>query len=263
MKLQLRLTPSPAFISPILCGLFLLATGGAWAWYHVAPKQFPVSYRFTPTHTIPGWSFQSEPISRDATELLATTNLFNGTFISRSGRKVTAFMGTWDAGNPKQLAVVSHSPDVCWVGAGWKPVAVDHPEKVFIDFGNHTIPFEVRTFEAPGGGHRELTLWCTLVSGQIYEESGRFLIRKEDESLPTQSLKAAGARHSLRTKLVKAIVDRIPGDGTKQFVRFSIPLRGDWQSALEDLQNFARDWLQLQRDGEGTNPDGSKPDARG
>jgi hypothetical protein len=254
---------SPTLLPWILCGLFLSATGGAWAWFHVAPKQFLVSYRFTPTNTIPGWSFESEPISRNATETLATTNLFNGTFISRSGLKVTAFMGTWDAGNPKQLAVVSHSPDVCWVGAGWKPVAVDHPEKVLIDLGNDTIPFEVRTFEAPGGGHRELTLWCTLVSGQIYEESGRFLIRKEDETLTTQSLKAAGARHTLKTKLLKAIVDRIPGDGTKQFVRFSIPLRSDWPTALEEIQKFARSWLQLERQSERWPPDGSQPSTRG
>lgn len=247
MKLQLHPAPSPAIISSALCGLFLLATGGAWAWYHVAPKQFPVSYEFHPTNDIPGWTFTAEAISREATELLATTNLFNGQFSSRSGRKVTAFVGTWDAGNPKQLAVVSHSPDVCWVGAGWKPVAVNHPDKVLIEFGNDTVPFEVRTFEAPGGGHRELTLWCTLVSGQVYEEVGRFVIRQEDEALPINALKAAGARHTLKTKLLKAVLDRIPGNGTKQFVRFSIPLRGDWEPVLEELKGFAKGWLHLER----------------
>lgn len=242
---------NPAVLSWTLSGLFLSAIGGAWAWFHVAPKQFPVSYRFHATNNIPDWSFSPEPVSRHAIEVLSTTNLFNGIFVNRSGRKVIAFMGTWDAGNPKQLAVVSHSPDVCWVGAGWRPVAVDHPEKVLIDFGDDPIPFEVRTFEAPGGGHQELTVWCTLVSGQVYEEAGRFIIRKEDESLPIHALKAAGARHTLRTKLLKAVLDRIPGNGTKQFVRFSIALRGDWRPALEELRGFARVWLELERTGAG------------
>jgi len=247
----MKSTVSPLRHVVVLALLFFGATGGAWAWYHVAPKQFPVSYRFVAREKVPGWTFKPEAVSREVTDVLATTNLVNGTYQSVSGRRITAFMGTWDAGNPKQLAVVSHSPDVCWVGAGWKPVPVDHPDKLTIDFGTDVLPFEARTFEAPGGRHRELTVWCTLVSGQVYEEQGRFLIQPGQADQSLLALKAAGARQLRRTQLIKAVRDRIPGDGTKQFVRFSIEMPGDWRPALEELRTFGRAWLELERE---TNP---------
>ena len=78
----------------LLVGLFLLAVGGAWAWFHVAPRQFPVSYQFEARNQIPGWNFRPEPVSQEATAILATTSLFNGTFVSDQNEQITIFVGT-------------------------------------------------------------------------------------------------------------------------------------------------------------------------
>jgi hypothetical protein len=223
--------------------LFFGATGGAWAWYHVAPKRFAVSYRFEATNAVSGWTFRPESLADQAVEILATTNLFNGTFYTERGERVTVFMGTWDANNPKQLSVVGHTPDVCWVGAGWKPVTAGHPEKLPLSYGTNTIPFEARTFLTPDGRSRELTVWCTLVSGQLFEETARFEYADSKDRLA--QMDRAG-RRTLKSKLLKAVGDRIPGDGTKQFVRFSTSAGSDWSASYALLGRFGERWLQLE-----------------
>jgi hypothetical protein len=230
----------------LLALLFAGATGGAWSWYHVAPKQVAISYRFAVTNAVPGWTFRPEPVAEQAVEILATTNLFNGTFFTERGERVTVFMGTWDADNPKQLSVVGHTPDVCWVGAGWKPVGAGHPDKLPLRYGTNTIPFEARTFLTPDGRSRELTVWCTLVSGQLFEETARFELTEETAGKSAEELKTLGARHTLKSKFMKAVGERIPGNGTKQFVRFSTSAGSDWSASYALLGRFGERWLQLE-----------------
>jgi hypothetical protein len=230
----------------LLALLFAGATGGAWSWYHVAPKQVAISYRFAVTNAVPGWTFRPEPVAEQAVEILATTNLFNGTFFTERGERVTVFMGTWDADNPKQLSVVGHTPDVCWVGAGWKPVGAGHPDKLPLRYGTNTIPFEARTFLTPDGRSRELTVWCTRVSGQLFEETARFELTEETAGKSAEELKTLGARHTLKSKFMKAVGERIPGNGTKQFVRFSTSAGSDWSASYALLGRFGERWLQLE-----------------
>ncbi len=246
MNPPLPVSRSPLLAVGLLSLLFVGATGGAWAWFHVSPQRFPVSFRFDATNRVEGWRFAEEPVAASAVEILATTNLFNGTFVTAQGERVTVFMGTWDANNPQQMSVVGHTPDVCWVGAGWKPVQVGHPDKLTLHFGPHEVPFEARSFQTPDGRSRELTVWCTLVSGQVYAETGRFELPEEAAGRSRREMQAYGARHTLVTKLVKAVGERIPGDGTKQFVRFSTALDQDWTAAYARLGRFGERWLRLE-----------------
>lgn len=229
----------------ILTGCFLLAVGGAWAWYHVSPRQFPVSYAFRPVSRPLGYYFKPEPVSADATELLATTNLVNGSFIGPSAERVTAFMGTWDGADARQATVVGHTPDVCWVGVGWTPVSLGHPEKLELEFQGTKIPFELRTFRDPGGSHLELAVWCTLISGQVFSESERFALG-EGVQKDVQERQMQGARHLFRSNFLRLVRDRVPGTGAKQFVRFSTSIDGDWHPALDRLRVFGQRWLELQ-----------------
>ncbi len=239
--------PKSHALAPSVLGvLFILATGGAWAWFNISPKQFPVSYHFNPRPDIPGWTFSPDPISEQARDILSTTNLFNGFYTNASGARITAFMGTWDANNPKQMGVVGHTPDVCWVGAGWEPVSGGHPDKINVRFGTNSIPFEARTFLTPDKRSRELTSWCTLVSGQVFAEEGRFELSDDAKAKVGAARRASGSRHSLRSKLTKSILERIPGTGAKQFVRFSTSSGGDPEASFALLQDFGAKWLELQ-----------------
>ena len=236
------------FQAAVLTVMFVATVAGAWAWYHVNPKRFPVSYVFHAVDTIAGYEFKAEPVGDEAVQTLATTNLFNGLFRSDSGERFTVFMGTWDAARSKELAVVGHTPDICWVGAGAVPVSVGQPDQMELDFSGTKIPFEVRAFQMPGTTkHLELTVWCTLISGQVFAESDRFELKDSSVETPDARKTVAGRRLA-RMHLVRAIRERVPGDGSKQFVRFSTSLDGDWQTALGRLAGFSKRWLQLNSD---------------
>lgn len=233
------------FQAAFLTAFFMVTVSGAWAWYHIAPKRFPVSYTFKAVERIQGYEFKPQPIGEEAVQTLATTNLLNGEFRNGGGDRFTVFMGTWDAARSKELAVVGHTPDICWVGAGAVPVSVGQPDHVELDLGPAKVPFEVRVFQmSPTSKQLELTVWCTLISGQVFAENDRF---ESDGSSKTsaESRKAAAGRRLAKMQLVRAIRERVPGDGSKQFVRFSTSLDGDWKPALERVGHFAQQWLQL------------------
>ena len=230
----------------ILAVLFLAAVGTAWAWYHVNPKKFPVAYQFDTSTNAPGWSYQALPADAGVIESLATTNLVNGAFTAPGKTPFVVFMGTWDAANSKEMSVVAHTPDICWVGAGWVPLDLGQPPTTNFVFNGTEVPFEVRAFQDSVKSHVELTVWCTLVSGQVFEESSRFVPPADSGTTDARLLQASSGRNHLRSQFIRVLSDRIPGNGSKQFVRFSTTVDGNWQSALERLQKFAPLWLRLQ-----------------
>jgi hypothetical protein len=125
-------------------------------------------------------------------------------------------------------------------------VGAGHPDKLPLRYGTNTIPFEARTFLTPDGRSRELTVWCTLVSGQLFEETARFELTEETAGKSAEELKTLGARHTLKSKFMKAVGERIPGNGTKQFVRFSTSAGSDWSASYALLGRFGERWLQLE-----------------
>jgi hypothetical protein len=237
--------------------LFLIAAGGAWSWFHVDPPQPPVRYSFTARPEIPGRRFTPEPINEAAAQILATTNLLNGTFLGPGADRVTAFMGTWSAENSKELSVVSHTPDICWVGAGWKPVARSHPDRIELEWEGTRIPFECRTFRAPGSLHEELTVWCTLVNGRVAGEIGRFVPSLDPEA-PRLERQAPAARRLAGNQFMDALRHRSAGTGEKQFVRFSTRSQEDWTSSLRTVQEFGQQWLVLKAHSAGESDPGSR-----
>lgn len=56
---------------------------------------------------------------------------------------------------------------------------------------------------------------------------------------------AYGARHTLKEKLVKVVSDRIPGTGSKQFIRFSTSSSAGNNASFDFMGAFATKWLDL------------------
>jgi hypothetical protein len=268
-----------------------------------------------------GYTFKPQSLSEEELQTLATTDIINGAFVPVSqsqiaNRKsqilspqseisnlnsaitnsdlrpltseVRVFLATWRANSGKGLTVVHHTPDICWVGAGLKPVDMGQASQIELTFpvsedrGQKsaisdqrsavsdqkprpltsdlrpltsssrpptsdlrplvTIPFECRVFQSPDGSHRELVIWCTLIGGRILAEGDRFAgFFKQDKLNDPRSHErmAAPSRRLAANQLWRAIQDRLPARGVKQFVRCSVSLNGDWQSALEWVRSAA------------------------
>lgn len=235
----------------ILAGLFLLAVGSAWGWYNVNPKRFDTMYQFTVRTQIPGMSYRTNAVDETVMEGLATTNLVDGVFSVDGVPKFAVFMGTWDAADSKQMGVVAHTPDICWVGAGMVPVALGQPSSTELDFNGVKLPFELRVFQSRDKSHYEMTTWCTLLSGQVFEESTRFEASKP--TTPGASLdhydagqhQGDASRAHSAGQFVSILKNRIAGDGSKQFVRFSTGVDQDWKRSLAELKRFSAQWLEL------------------
>jgi hypothetical protein len=142
------------------------------------------------------------------------------------------------------MNVVQHTPDICWVGAGWTPAPLDLPSTVELDFGGRKLPFECRAFHPPHSPQVELAVWCTLVSGQVFAEGERFAGELDVHAGARERQNVAGRRKA-RDQFLQVLRGRIPGDGTKQFVRYSTTLRGSPERALEELRRFGEVWLEL------------------
>ena len=110
--------------------LFATAVCAAWSWYHVAAPTHRVSYRFQIQTNLLGWQFEPVEVPEIARRTLAGTNLFNGIYRGTAGERVAVFAGNWSAENSRELSVVGHTPDVCWVGSGWKPVSLGQPRQI-------------------------------------------------------------------------------------------------------------------------------------
>ena len=253
---------------------------------------------------LPGYTFVSEPVSDAVKETLGTTNILSGTFYrtedgdrkseirnqtTRVGDanlvltsdirpphsvlrplasdRITVFLATWSAESKKPLLMLGHTPDICWTGAGWKPIDLGQPRQVLIDLpttegrsqrsepasdvrhlssgtdlrppSSRPLPFSCRAFESPDRTTRELAVWCTLIDGQPLTDS----IPSERASVQVVT-SDAHVRMTILDRLLRATRQRLPVRGEKQFVRYSMPMNGDWQMTLEQSKSLVPFHLQ-------------------
>lgn len=228
----------------LVWGLFCVGVVGAWGWFHLAPPPRGPGLKLSAAEQMPGWRFQSEPLSEAVQSTLATTNLFNGAFTSDRGGVVTVFAAEWSAGSARMMSVVEHTPDICWVGAGFVPVDLGQPTQVELEIAGRTLPFECRAFNGPRGGTPELVLWCTVVDGQVMPEADRW--QAETDAGQTRNTRLAHAgRRSAIGHFLHNLSERRAADGAKQFVRFSVAVTSDWREGLDRLRGFGSQWLSI------------------
>jgi Protein of unknown function (DUF3485) len=224
--------------------LFLTPVAGAWAWFHIHPREYETRLEFAAKREVPGYSFNQVSVDETVVETLATTNILNGAFVSDLGDRFIVFAGDWRDKTARQMAVIQHTPDICWVGAGWSPVELGQPDRLELNLGGSKLPFECRAFVAPNKRDVELTVWCALANGQVFEEGGRFSGATDTYENRSAGIREAGRRRAL-TSFLSAVRQRIPAEGTKQFVRFSAPVKGDWRITAARLRAFAEKWLDV------------------
>jgi len=228
----------------IFPALFFATVLAVRAWFASGSEKEVERLHFRVRDELPGWKFEPEKVADRAQEILATTNLFNGTYYSTNGQRITAFVAEWRAESSEAMSVVQHTPDLCWVGAGMKPANLGQPGRVEVQLGGRAIPFECRVFGPPQGSSRELVLWCTLVGGAILPETGRWAV-EENVNLHSRARFDWAGRRLAASHFLGNVRERRRGVGEKQFVRFSAPVDGGWEQSLQNLKTFAPMWLDL------------------
>lgn len=221
--------------------LLALALGGPWAWFHVGVSQPPAYLELRPQSQLPGFRFAPEEFTPTVIEALATTNLMGGSFTNREQR-FTVFAADWNGRDPRQMSVVQHTPDVCWVNIGWRPVMDQAPRQFTLQLGTNQLPFECRLFQVPQGGAREVVLWLTLLSGVPLAEDDRFSVNVGGGDRSYQDSQSRSRRAG---QFLTVLGNRVPSVGRKQFVRFSTRASSDLQKDLRDLAEFAGHWLEF------------------
>ncbi|HTI71395.1 MAG TPA: hypothetical protein VMF06_15595 [Candidatus Limnocylindria bacterium] len=227
----------------LLAIIFALALLGPWAWFNVAT---PIPAKWLVFHAqtkMSGYNFKPEVVAEEALETLATTNIVNGVYFNANNR-FYAFAADWLAKDARQMSVVQHTPDICWIGAGFELAELGQPTSISLDLQGETVPFECRVFRVPQSGHHEMVLWCTLVSGQVLEEGNRFASHEDNSSQWRRS--EINGRLRAASQFVRTVSGRIRGDGSKQFVRFSAPVTTNWKDSLQMLSQFASKWLEVE-----------------
>jgi hypothetical protein len=201
---------------------------------------------------LPGWKFATVPVGESAEKLLVADHIVNGEFLGPEQADVRAFSAKRYAEKANEIGLFVHTPDRCWVEAGWQiePTAPDARE---IELYGAKIPVERRVFAA--GGNRELVYFFGLVGGRPLpyrldhnlsvgmRSTLRDTTEKESAARTDKSMARASDAHFWE-RLWDSFKGRREFTGPKQFVRISTPIRSeDIGIADKCLEKFLEQWL--------------------
>ena len=242
-------------------GVFLATIAGTWCWFHVgvdsANEDSGVWITVRTNFTQFSWS--PEPIGKDASDILDATILISGKLAPVETHLINpssylVFTADWLANAAKPLNVARHTPDVCWVGAGWRPAAVGIPRQIEIGIPIKSsttrsqnskqpeiikLPFQCRTFRSPDSTRMELVVWCALLNGSPVAEGAQWGI-ENDSGVDASLRAAASSRRAAVSQFIQTLLRRIPGNRSKQFIRISRKVENEEADvALSQLSDIA------------------------
>jgi hypothetical protein len=233
--------------------LFFGCVFGAFAWFNYPSAdrsaQDPGSQRhfwLAARTNISGFTFISEPVSAEVQRVLGTTNILSGRFHSSSdlGQKpadVKVFFATWSKKDGSRMALLDHTPEICWASSGWNIVNAGTQPEIHVRIGPHHVPFESRIFEWPVGGRRELVAWCSFVDGRKFDDVPPWEVTAQGSNTHYDSIPYRLRRCRQWWQIVS---DRLPVRGGKQFARFSVDVSDHITSPSEIMEDFGRQWLE-------------------
>jgi exosortase len=144
-----------------------------------------------------GWAFVADDNLYPYTGVLQTNHLAQRTYWRRddSGvKQLTIYLAYWPAGAVPVSHVASHTPDICWPGAGWR-LQSNSParERLALDSSRDLNPAEFRHFTSESGtqyvwfwhlyGNRVIESPDALSPRELLATVLRFGIRSRGEQL--------------------------------------------------------------------------------
>lgn len=206
------------------------------------------------------WNFVEEKLSESIMDRLGHGDIQNGFYTNQeSSERFYFFLGEWDPDNARQMSVVSHTPDICWVGAGWRPINLGQPDKTLFTLNingesdalkhreNEQQYFlETRVFEHALTQQKELAMWITIIDGRIVNEPRLFDLASSESNTIMDGKSLGALRNSQNSihRFLTAIQERKTWNGKKLFYRVSAPVyEEDWESAYINVKHWIHLWF--------------------
>jgi hypothetical protein len=234
---------------PLIAILGALLVATAWAfprvWYNRGGESNIIW--LNESTNLAAWTFQSIPVSKVEESALDADATFSGEFLKARDR-VNVFSAKRYSDDPNEIGLFVHTPDRCWVSAGWKlePAAPDVTE---LEVAGLKIQAERRIFRWKSG-ERLLVYFYGLSAGQPlpYRLDHNLSIAYRQLMQSNSQVGAAQARASDKQfwgRVWDCFRDRRLRNGPKQFIRLATPISGsDIASADDRLKKILPQWLQ-------------------
>jgi hypothetical protein len=187
---------------------------------------------------MPNFRYNSVALQSRVAEALGTSNLLNGHFFGQSSNRVSVFSAEWAEGQGDGGAFFVHTPQICWVGAGFRSVSMGEPPEWPISIAGRRIPFQCCILSHPNLRYPEIVLWAASVDG---EWSDAVYVLPRDLSVGDEAIrdKIKKIGNKIKRRIISfqnLLANPPPTKASKQFLRISMPLTADWRSGLGDLE---------------------------
>ena len=234
----------------VMAGLILGIWGFPRVWY-TRMESSQVSQWWAPVTGSDGWDFHSGQVDAQAERLLVADQLTAAEFNPKGHPEepVRVLSARRNREDPREIGLFVHTPDRCWVQAGWTLVPT-HPDLVQVDLQGRSIGFERRLFRI--GDRFELVYFTGLVAGQTLpyrlDHNLSVSLRVLAEGAEDRTHGANRWNDSLLWRRVwDSFLSRRPLLGPKQFLRVSTPVvPGRESDGDERLRRFLREGLRAE-----------------
>jgi hypothetical protein len=118
---------------------------------------------------LPGWTRAIRPLAETLEMQRAVAEVLNfddAAYVDYSSpqMRVSVYIAYWSPGKMSHRLIAGHTPDVCWVDAGWIPQETGVETEALGKDASHSLAFERRVFELRGT--LEHVVFCHLVDGR-------------------------------------------------------------------------------------------------
>lgn len=234
----------------VLCAaIFALLVAALWAfpqfWYRRAPSSAPKLW-LTGQTNLAGWTFKETPVAAQQEAVLDADRTLCGEF-TRGTEMVQVFTAKRFSDDLNEIGLFVHTPDRCWVGAGWK-LKASQPEYVEIDLQGTKAIFERRIF-VWRNGEEVLVYFGGLSAGESLPYRLDHNLSIAQKSQITAATTPSNARPSpidarFWGRIWDAFATQTQTRGPKQFIRIATTLRRSETEGDERLKKVLQEWLQ-------------------
>lgn len=233
----------------VIASLILVIWVFPKVWY-TRMESSQVSQWWVPVTQINGWNSQRSDRCPGGAIVGRGPTDGSGVHAIRASREpVRVLSARRNREDPREIGLFVHTPDRCWVQAGWTLVPT-HPDLVQVDLQGCSIGFERRLFRI--GDRFELVYFTGLVAGQTLpyrlDHNLSVSLRVLAEGAEDRTHGANRWNDSLLWRRVwDSFLSRRPLLGPKQFLRVSTPVvAGRESEGDERLRRFLREGLRAE-----------------